>query len=76
MDVDIYSYFIDYHKAFDSVQCDKLIEILKSIGINDDRDLRIITNLYWNQLADIKLQRSSADKAGSAAGLHPLSIVI
>lgn len=41
---DIFACFIDYEKAFDRIQHRKLIEILKSINI-DDKDVRIIQNL-------------------------------
>lgn len=50
---DVHICFIDYQKAFDRVKHQKLIKILRKIGI-DDKDLRIIENLYWNQTARIK----------------------
>lgn len=50
MNVGVYACSIDYRKAFDFVKLDKMMEILKSTGI-DKRDLRIITELYWNQTA-------------------------
>jgi len=45
---DVYACFIDYQKAFDKVEHDKLIKILEVTGI-DNQDLSIISNLYWNQ---------------------------
>uniref|UniRef100_A0A8D8Q762 Craniofacial development protein 2 n=1 Tax=Cacopsylla melanoneura TaxID=428564 RepID=A0A8D8Q762_9HEMI len=56
---DIYACFVDYQKAFDRIRHEKMIEILKTIGM-DGKDLRIIRNLYWNQTATIKL--SNEDK--------------
>ena len=53
MNYDIYACFIDYQKAFDRVQHYKMIEVLKNVGI-DDKDLRIISNLYWNQTAVVR----------------------
>ena len=44
---DVYICFIDYEKAFDRVNHDKLCEVLKSTGI-DGKDIRIIARLYWN----------------------------
>lgn len=54
MNCDIYTCFVDYQKAFDKIQHQKMIQVLKSTGM-DDKDLRIIQNLYWNQTATIKI---------------------
>ncbi|KAI5708046.1 hypothetical protein M8J77_015361 [Diaphorina citri] len=51
---DVYSCLIDYQKAFDRVQHEHMIKILKKTGV-DDKDLKIITNLYWNQSATIRV---------------------
>ncbi|KAG1656246.1 Retrovirus-related Pol polyprotein from type-1 retrotransposable element R2 [Nymphon striatum] len=51
---DVFICFIDYSKAFDKVQHTKLIKLLEQINI-DDKDLRIIKNLYWNQNAAVKV---------------------
>lgn len=42
-----YICFIDYEKAFDRVQHDKLIKILNSLG-PDYKDLAVIENLHWH----------------------------
>lgn len=39
-----------YDKAFDAMRQEKLVEISQT-QIMDKLDLRIITNLYWNQRA-------------------------
>lgn len=57
---DVFACFIDYEKAFDRIQHDKLIDILQGVGI-DDRDIRIIKNLYWNQTAQIKIGNIKTD---------------
>ncbi|XP_014484343.1 PREDICTED: uncharacterized protein LOC106749428 [Dinoponera quadriceps] len=49
----------DFEKTFDRIQHDKLIEILKN-KIND-KDLRIIKNLYWNQSANVRLGQSRSE---------------
>jgi hypothetical protein len=54
----IFACFIDFTKAFDNVQHDKLIKILKDKNI-DSRDIRINLNLYWNQTAKIKVDDES-----------------
>lgn len=52
---DIYVCFIDYQKAFDRVKHDKLMSILELVGL-DDKDLRIIENIYFNQSAAVKIE--------------------
>ena len=55
MNVDLYLCFIDYEKAFDRVQHEKLINILKNKGL-DGRDINIIGNLYWRQRAVVRIE--------------------
>jgi len=50
---DVFIGFIDYEKAFDRVQHNKLIEILRNMDI-DDKDIQCIKNLYWHQTATVK----------------------
>ena len=50
----VYVCFIDYTKAFDRVKHDKLMSILTDIGL-DDKDIRIINNLYCDQTAVIRV---------------------
>ena len=52
---DIYICFIDYAKAFDKVKHSMMIECLSEIGIND-KDLQIITKLYWEQTATVRTE--------------------
>ena len=52
---DIYICFIDYAKAFDKVKHSEMIECLSEIGIND-KDLQIITKLYWEQTATVRTE--------------------
>lgn len=50
---DVFAYFIDYEKAFDRIRYEKLIEILEELKIIkynkniDNKNIRIIKNLYW-----------------------------
>ena len=53
----IYICFIDYSKAFDRVQHEKLIKCLQEIGI-DGKDIRLIRNIYWEQTASIRCENS------------------
>ena len=52
---DVYICFIDYTKASDRVKHFKTIYCLSDIGI-DDKDLQIITKLYWEQSASIRAE--------------------
>ena len=51
----VYVCYIDYEKAFDRVNHEKLIDALKRIGVRE-RDVRFIRNLYWKQKAYIRVQ--------------------
>ena len=50
-----YICIIDYTKAFDTVKHFKMIECLSEIGI-DDKDLQIISKLYWEQSACVRTE--------------------
>jgi Reverse transcriptase (RNA-dependent DNA polymerase) len=54
VNVDVYACFLDYEKAFDTVNHDNLMSILKELGL-DGRDIRIIANLYWGQTARVRI---------------------
>ena len=59
MKKDLFLCFIDYKKAFDQVKHNEMICMLDQIGI-DDKDFRIIQNLYYEQTASVKIN----DKVG------------
>lgn len=50
---DIFMCFVEYEKAFDRVQHEKLINILRRTDV-DEKDIRCIGKLYWHQSAHIK----------------------
>lgn len=58
---DVHICFIDFSKAFDNVRHDKLIQILKTSNI-DEKDIRVITNLYWEQRATVKLDNANVSE--------------
>jgi hypothetical protein len=45
--------FIDYTKAFDTVKHEKLIDVLSKLDV-DKHDIRLLSNLYWNQQATVR----------------------
>ena len=60
MNKEVYACFIDYEKAFDRVNQQKMIESLIAIGI-PKRDVKFIRNLYWSQRAFVKMDRELTD---------------
>lgn len=50
----VYLCFIDYEKAFDSIKHNELMKVLSKTDV-DEKDVRIIRNLYWWQTADVRL---------------------
>ena len=49
---DVYTCFIDYSKAFDTVKHESLVELLQSLDV-DKSETRLLTNLYWKQIAAV-----------------------
>ena len=56
----IYFYFIDYAKAFDCVDHNKLWKILKEMGISDHLTC-LLRNLYADQEATVKTGHGTTD---------------
>ena len=54
MQKDVFVCFIDYTKAFDKVKHKELFEDLSSLDLHG-KDLRLMTSLYWNQSACIRV---------------------
>ena len=57
---DVYTCFIDYSKAFDTVKHDSLVELLQSFGV-DDAHTRLLTNLYWTQTAAVRCDKDMSE---------------
>ena len=64
----IYFCFIDYAKAFDCVDHDKLWKILKEMGIPDH--LTFFRNLYAGQEATVRTGRGTTDWFQIGKGVH------
>ena len=56
----VYICFVDFEKAFDRVNWEKMMKVLQSIG-EDWRDRRMISELYMNQEAVIRIAGGEAD---------------
>ena len=50
----LYMCFVDFEKAFDTVRHEDMMTILKETGL-DGKDLRLLTNLYWDQQARVDI---------------------
>ena len=66
---EVYICFIDYEKAFDRVYHSRLIEILKTMDI-DGKDIRLIQNLYWEQVAAIRLEEGYSEEFAIKRGVR------
>lgn len=56
----IYACFIDYPKAFDCGNNQKMIEILRKTEI-DEQYLRVISELYGHQTATVKIDQKASE---------------
>ena len=65
----VYTCFIDYEKAFNRVNHEKMIKCLNDIGING-KVLKLIVNLYWTQRASIRLEKSLSDEIRIKRGVR------
>ena len=69
MNIDIHVCYVDFEKAFDKVRHEKLVQILQAKNI-DKGDLRIITNLYWNQRAQIIVDNEKSSEMNIKRGVR------
>ena len=76
----IYFSFIDYAKAFDCVDHNKLWKILKEVGIPDHL-ICLLRNLYAAQEATVRTRHGTTDwiqigKGVSTSGLYVVTLII
>ena len=70
--------FVDFEKAFDRIRWDKLMEILKKIGV-DWRERSLIKELYMGQLVAARTNKGETDLIEIGRGTRqgcPLSPVL
>jgi len=70
----LYLSFIDYSKAFDRVQHEKLIECHQKVGVVE-WNLRLITNLYWEQRAQIRIEGTLTEEISVNRGARQGCVV-
>ena len=66
---DLYTCFNDYDKAFHHVKHSEMVEALERTGI-DGKDIRTITELYWNQKAAIRVDQELSEPAAIQRGVR------
>ena len=71
----IYFCFIDYAKAFDCVDHNKLWEILQEMGIPDHLTC-LLGNLYAGQEATVRTRHGTTDWFQIGKGVHQGSILL
>src|SRR6478609_5882019 len=67
--------FVDFEKAFDIVNWEKMVKVLQSIGV-DWRDRRMISELNMNQEAVVRIAGGESDSGIIGRGVRqgcPLS---
>ena len=57
---DVFTCFIDYSNAFDTVKHASLFDLLSSLDI-ESHDIRLLSNLYWNQQAAVRHNREISE---------------
>ena len=60
MQSNVFMCFEDFEKALDTVKHEEMIKILNDIGV-DEKDTRMISTLYWNQKAAVRVGDEKAD---------------
>uniref|UniRef100_A0A8D8VTC7 Craniofacial development protein 2 n=1 Tax=Cacopsylla melanoneura TaxID=428564 RepID=A0A8D8VTC7_9HEMI len=65
----VFACLVDYEKAFDRVRHEDLAKILKEIGV-DEKDQRIITHLYWNQTAVLRVDGDYTEEVKILRGVR------
>jgi len=66
---DLFICFVDFEKAFDHVDWVRLLQILKSIGV-DWKDRRLIMNLYLHQKSVVKIMQEFSEESELGRGVR------
>jgi len=70
----VYACFIDYQKAFDRINHEKLLVIMEKAGI-PDLERKLIKSLYWNQYAVIRTKDGKSRKICIRRGVRQGCII-
>ena len=69
LDNEVYICFVDFEKAFDRVNWVKMMEVLRKIGV-DWRDRRLISNLYMEQTATVRIANDFSEPSAVGRGVR------
>jgi Reverse transcriptase (RNA-dependent DNA polymerase) len=69
MNQKVFACYIDFEKAFDKVKHDKLYQLLLKRNVDSD-DIRIISNLYWDQRANTRVDNKLTEEMEILRGLR------
>ena len=69
MQKDSYMCFVDYTKAFDKIEHNKLIHFLDDLSL-DDKDFRLIQALYYQQYAAIPVNSKFSEMVPIKCGVR------
>ena len=64
-----YACFIDCAKAFDRVKPSEMVKALARTGV-DGKDIRIISEIYWNQKAAIRVDQELSEPVAIQRGVR------
>jgi hypothetical protein len=67
--VDLFLFFIDYTKAFDSIRHNEVINMLEKLHV-DGKDLGIIKNIYWQQTSAVRVDNVIGTYQNITAGVR------
>ena len=66
---DLFVCYIDYTKVFDKVNHNKLLQIMRQIGIPQLKS-KLIYNLYWKQHAKVKFENNMTERIRIEKGVR------
>uniref|UniRef100_A0A2A4J795 Reverse transcriptase domain-containing protein n=1 Tax=Heliothis virescens TaxID=7102 RepID=A0A2A4J795_HELVI len=69
MQTDVYLCFVDYEKAFDRVKHQQLLTTLCKLNL-DGKDIKIIRNLYENQVATVRIDDEETEEIEICRGVR------
>lgn len=68
MNREVFVACIDYEKAFDRVKYEKLVYVMKKVGL-DYKDIRIIKNLFRNRTANVGIEGGTIENIDIRRGV-------
>jgi len=70
----VYECFVDYKKAFDNINHEKLLHIMEKAGI-PELERKLLKALHWNQYAVVKTKNGSSNRICIRRGIRQGCII-